>query len=102
MRKATKSITQDDLAAVSYAGMSLAEIQEGVSAEAIGYAAGLLVEAIRSYESDAFSARKEKLTLTEAQMIAANLIARASARLDDKTLEEQVQRVRKSMREVKP
>ncbi len=102
MRKALKPVIQDDLAAVSYTGVSLAEIQEGVSAEAVGYAAGLLVEAIRSYESGEFSAPRERLTLTEAQMIAANLIAKASARLDDKTLQEQIQRVRKSMREVKP
>ena len=44
MRKAMKPVIQDDLAAVSYTGMSLAEIQEGVSAEAVGYAAGLLVD----------------------------------------------------------
>lgn len=92
----------DDLAAVSYAGMSLEEIQEGVSAEAVSYAAGLLVEAIRSYETTAFSARQQQITLTEAQMIAANLIAKASAHLDDKTIEEQVRRVRQSIREVKP
>ena len=82
--------------------MSLEEIEEGVSAEAVSYAAGLLVEAVRSYESPALSARQQKLTLTEAQMIAANLIAKASARLDDKTLQEQIDRVRKSIREVKP
>jgi len=33
-------------------------------------------------------------------MIAANLIANASAHLDDKTMEEQVARVRKAIREV--
>ena len=41
-----------NLAAVPY-GSSLEEIQEGVSAEAVSYAAGLLVEAVRSYESTA-------------------------------------------------
>jgi hypothetical protein len=85
-----------------YGSMSLEEIQEGVSAEAVSYAAGLLVEAVRSYESAGFSARKEKITLTEAQMIAANLIAKASASLDDETIQKQVRRVRKSMQEVKP
>jgi len=90
-----------NLAAMPY-GSSLEEIQEGVSAEAVSYAAGLLVEAVRSYESSAVSARKLKLTLTEAQMITANLIAKASARLDDKTMTEQIDRVRKSIREVKP
>jgi hypothetical protein len=89
------------MAAIPY-GSSLEEIQEGVSAEAVSYAAGLLVEAVRSYDSAEVSARLEKLSLTEAQMIAANLIAKASARLDDKTMVEQIERVRKSMREVKP
>ncbi len=84
-----------------YDSMSLEEIQEGVSAEAVSYAAGLLVEAIRNYQSSAISARNEKLTLTEAQMIAANLIARASAQLDDKAMKEQLARVRKAIREVK-
>ena len=84
-----------------YDSMSLEEIQEGVSAEAVSYAAGLLVEAIRNYQSSAISARNEKLTLTEAQMIAANLIARASAQLDDKVMKEQLARVRKAIREVK-
>jgi hypothetical protein len=41
-----------------------------------------------------------KLSLTEAQMIAANLIARTSAELDAQTMEEQVARVRKAIREV--
>lgn len=92
---------ENNLAAIPY-GSSLEEIQEGVSAEAVSYAAGLLVEAVRSYNSSEISARQEKLSLTEAQMIAANLIAKASARLDDKTMVEQIERVRKSMREVKP
>jgi hypothetical protein len=96
-----KQDRQDNLAALPY-GNSLEEIQEGVSAEAVSYAAGLLVEAIRSYESSSFSARQLKLSLTEAQMIAANLIAKASARLDDQTIKEQFERVRKSIREVKP
>ncbi|HZS96363.1 MAG TPA: hypothetical protein VFA40_06275 [Terriglobales bacterium] len=91
----------EKLAAIPY-GSSLEEIQEGVSAEAVSYAAGLLVEAVRSYESAEVSARKLKLSLTEAQMITANLIAKASARLDDKTMTEQIERVRKSIREVKP
>jgi hypothetical protein len=91
----------EKLAAIPY-GSSLEEIQEGVSAEAVSYAAGLLVEAVRSYESADVSARKLKLSLTEAQMITANLIAKASARLDDKTMTEQIERVRKSIREVKP
>jgi hypothetical protein len=91
----------DHLAAIPY-GSSLEEIEEGVSAEAVSYAAGLLVEAVRSYESSAISARKQKLSLTEAQMIAANLIARASARIDDQTMSEQIERVRKSIREAKP
>jgi hypothetical protein len=91
----------EHLAAIPY-GSSLEEIQEGVSAEAVSYAAGLLVEAVRTYESPAVSARKQNLSLTEAQMIAANLIAKASARLDDKTIIEQIERVRKSIREVKP
>jgi hypothetical protein len=90
-----------NLAAIPY-GSSLEEIQEGVSAEAVSYAAGLLVEAVRSYESAEVSARKLKLTLTEAQMITANIIAKASARLDDKIMTEQIERVRKSIREVKP
>ncbi len=88
--------------ALPYSSMSLEQIQEGVSAEAVSYAAGLLVEAIRNYESNSISARQLKLTLTEAQMIAANLIANASSHLDDKTLEEQVARVRQAIREVKP
>jgi hypothetical protein len=91
----------DDLAAIPY-GNSLEEIQGGVSAEAVSYAMGLLVEAVRSYESSTISARQLKLSLTEAQMIAANLIAKASARLDDQTMNEQIERVRKSIREVKP
>jgi hypothetical protein len=91
----------EHLAAIPY-GSSLEEIQEGVSAEAVSYAAGLLVEAVRTYESAAVSARKQSLSLTEAQMIAANLIAKASARLDDKTIIEQIERVRKSIRDVKP
>jgi hypothetical protein len=90
-----------NLAAVPY-GSSLEEIQEGVSAEAVSYAAGLLVEAVRSYESTAVSARTLKLSLTEAQMITANIIAKASARLDDKIMTEQIERVRRSIREVKP
>ena len=88
--------------ALPYSSMSLEQIQEGVSAEAVSYAAGLLVEAIRNYESNSFSARQLKLTLTEAQMIAANLIANASSHLDDKILEEQVARVRKAIKEVRP
>jgi hypothetical protein len=92
---------QVDVTGAHYGSMSLEEIQEGVSAEAVSYAAGLLVEAIRNYESDAISARQEKLTLIEAQMIAANLIARASAQLDDKVMEQQLARVRKAIREVK-
>jgi hypothetical protein len=80
----------------------LEEIEEGVSAEAVSYAAGLLVEAVRSYDSGTINARKLKLSLTEAQMIAANLIAKASARLDDQTMNEQIERIRKSIREVKP
>ena len=91
----------DNLAAIPY-GSSLEEIEEGVSAEAVSYAAGLLVEAVRSYDSGTINARKLKLSLTEAQMIAANLIAKASARLDDQTMNEQIERVRKSIREVKP
>jgi hypothetical protein len=92
----------DDLAPVAYGSMSLEQIQEGVSAEAVSYAAGLLVEAIRNYDSKAFSSAHQKLTLTESQMIAANLIAKTSAHLDDETLAEQVARVRKAIREVKP
>jgi hypothetical protein len=91
----------DEVPAQRYGSMSLEEIQEGVSAEAVGYAAGLLVEALRHYESSQLSARQQKLTLTEAQMIAANLIAKVSAHLDDKTMEEQIARVRRAIREVK-
>ena len=97
-----KQNRHDDMPVVPYGSMSLEEIQEGVSAEAVSYAAGLLVEAIRHYESSTFSARQHKLTLTEAQMIAANLIAKASAHLDDETMEEQLARVRQAIREVKP
>jgi hypothetical protein len=93
---------RNNVSALPYGSMSLEQIQEGVSAEAVSYAAGLLVEAIRNYESKALSARTLKLTLTEAQMIAANLIANLSAHVDDKTLEEQVARVRKAIQEVKP
>jgi hypothetical protein len=89
-------------AAPLYGSMSLEKIQEGVSAEAVSYAAGLLVEAVRNYESAAFSSRQEKVTLTEAQMIAANLIADTSARLDDKVMEQQLAKVRKAIKEVKP
>jgi len=92
---------QNDFPFIPYGSMSLEKIQEGVSAEAVSYAAGLLVEAIRNFESDNVSARKLKLSLTEAQMIAANLIAEASAKLNEKTLDEQVARVRKAIREVK-
>ncbi len=92
----------DHLPPIAYGSMSLDQIQEGVSAEAVSYAAGLLVEAIRNYDSTAFNSAHQKLTLTEAQMIAANLIAKASAHLDDATLAEQVARVRKAIREVKP
>jgi hypothetical protein len=87
--------------AVPYRGTSLEEIQEGVSAEAVSYAAGLLVEAIRHFESAGFNARQRSLTLTEAQMIAANLIAKASAQLDETTLEEQLARVRHAIKEAK-
>jgi hypothetical protein len=97
-----KQNRDDDMPSVPYGSMSLEEIQEGVSAEAVSYAAGLLVEAIRHYESSTFSARQQKLTLTEAQMIAANLIAKASAHLDDETMEEQLARVRQAIREVRP
>ena len=97
-----KQNRKDDVAAVPYGSMSLEKIQEGVSAEAVSYAAGLLVEAVRSYESSRVSARQLKLTLTEAQIIAANLIAKASAQLDDATMEQQVARVRRAIREVKP
>ena len=93
---------QEELPIVGYGSMSLETIQEGVSAEAVSYAAGLLVEAIRNFESESMSARKLRLSLTEAQMIAANLIARTSAALDESTMEEQVARVRKAIREVKP
>jgi hypothetical protein len=96
-----KQDPKQDMAAVPYGSMSLEEIQEGVSAEAVSYAAGLLVEAIRNYESSKLSARQQKLTLTEAQMIAANLIAQASAQLDDTTMEQQLARVRRAIREVK-
>ncbi len=91
----------DNLAAIPY-GSSLEEIEEGVSSEAVSYAAGLLVEAVRNYDSGTVSSRTLKITLTEAQMIAANLIAKASARLDDQAMNEQIERVRKSIREVKP
>lgn len=90
-----------EIAAAQYGSMSLEEIQEGVSAEAVSYAAGLLVEAIRNYESAKISARRQKLTLTEAQMMAANLIAKISAQLDDEMIEYQLGRVRKAIREVK-
>jgi hypothetical protein len=92
---------RDNFSAVPYGSMSLEQIQEGVSAEAVSYAAGLLVEAVRNYESKVFSAPKHKLTLTEAQMIAANLIANTSAHLDDKAMQEQLARVRKAIKEVK-
>ena len=92
---------QNDFPFIPYGSMSLDKIQEGVSAEAVSYAAGLLVEAIRNFESGAVSARKLKLSLTEAQMIAANLIAQTSAELDAETMDEQVARVRKAIREVK-
>ncbi|HYK49811.1 MAG TPA: hypothetical protein VEU94_08795 [Terriglobales bacterium] len=91
----------DNLAAIPY-GSSLEEIEEGVSSEAVSYAAGLLVEAVRNYDSGTVSSRTLKITLTEAQMIAANLIAKASARLDDQAMNEQIERVRKSIREIKP
>ena len=97
-----KHNVQRDAKLTNYGSLSLEEIQEGVSAEAVSYAAGLLVEAIRNYESSALSARKEKLTLTEAQMIAANLIAKTSAQLDDTIMQQQLARVRKAIREVKP
>ena len=57
---------------------------------------------MRNYDSGTVSSRTLKITLTEAQMIAANLIAKASARLDDQAMNEQIERVRKSIREVKP
>lgn len=91
---------QNDFPFIPYGSMSLEKIQEGVSAEAVSYAAGLLVEAIRNFESGSVSARKLQLSLTEAQMIAANLIARTSAELDAKTMDEQIARVRKAIREV--
>lgn len=87
--------------AMPYSGTSLEEIQEGVSAEAVSYAAGLLVEAIRNFQSARFHARQRKVTLTEAQMMAANLIAKASAQLDEITLEEQLARVRHAFKETK-
>jgi hypothetical protein len=92
---------QNDFPFTPYGSMSLEQIQEGVSAEAVSYAAGLLVEAIRNFESETVSASKSKLSLTEAQMIAANLIASTSAALDEKTMEDQVARVRKAIRETK-
>ncbi len=90
---------QDKISPVPYGSMSLEQIQEGVSAEAVSYAAGLLVEAVRNYESKALSTRKLKLSLTEAQMIAANLIANASAHLNDQTMDDQIARVRKAIKE---
>lgn len=87
--------------AMPYRGTSLEEIQEGVSAEAVSYAAGLLVEAIRNFQSARFHARQRKITLTEAQMMAANLIAKSSAQLDEVTLEEQLARVRHAFKETK-
>lgn len=93
---------RDLAAAAPYGGMSLEEIQEGVSAEAVSYAAGLLVEAIRNYESKALNLRRERVSLTEAQMMAANLIARVSAHLDDDTIQEQLKRVRHAIKEAKP
>ncbi|HMK23922.1 MAG TPA: hypothetical protein VK466_16430 [Terriglobales bacterium] len=87
--------------AARYRGTSLEEIQEGVSAEAVSYAAGLLVEAIRNFDTSHFNARQKKLTLTEAQMMAANLIAKLSAQLDNVTLEEQLARVRHAIKEAK-
>lgn len=92
---------QNDFPFIPYGSMSLEKIQEGVSAEAVSYAAGLLVEAIRNFESATVSARKLKLSLTEAQMIAANLIADTSSKLDEKTMKEQVARVRKAIQELK-
>ena len=80
----------DNMAAIPY-GSSLEEIQEGVSAEAVSYAAGLLVEAVRSYSSAEVSAHLEKLSLTEAQMIAANLIAKASARTAERKAQKRAQ-----------
>jgi|GEM_PF-2955642 hypothetical protein len=96
-----KQDRQRNPVAVQYRGTSLEEIQEGVSAEAVSYAAGLLVEAIRNFDSARFNARQRKVTLTEAQMMAANLIARASAQLDEITLEEQLARVRHAIKEAK-
>lgn len=93
---------RDLAAAAPYGGMSLEEIQEGVSAEAVSYAAGLLVEAIRNYESKALNLRRERVSLTEAQMMAANLIARVSGHLDDDTIQEQLKRVRHAIKEAKP
>jgi hypothetical protein len=96
-----KNDRQRNPVAVHYRGTSLEEIQEGVSAEAVSYAAGLLVEAIRNFDSARFNARQRRLTLTEAQMIAANLITKASAQLDEMTLEEQLARVRHAIEEAK-
>ena len=96
-----KQDRQRNPVAIPYRGTSLEEIQEGVSAEAVSYAAGLLVEAIRNFESARFNARQRALSLTEAQMIAANLIAKASAQLDEATLEEQLARVRHAIKEAK-
>lgn len=92
---------RDQFSPVPYGSMTLEKIQEGVSAEAVSYAAGLLVEAVRNYESKTLSARKLKLSLTEAQMIAANLIANASAHLNDEAMNDQVARVRKAIQEAK-
>ena len=87
--------------ATPYNSMSLEQIQEGVSAEAVSYAAGLLVEAVRNYNSKSITSQTLKLSLTEAQMIAANLIAGTSANLDDATMTEQVARVRKAIKEAR-
>jgi hypothetical protein len=89
----------DKFSSISYGSLSLEQIQEGVSAEAVSYAAGLLVEAVRNYESKAVSARRLKLSLAEAQMIAANLLTSVSAHLDDQTMQEQIARVRKAIQE---
>jgi len=93
--------TRNYSSAMPYSSMSLEEIQEGVSAEAVSYAAGLLVEAVRNYNSKKINSQTLKLSLIEAQMIAANLIANASANLDDATITEQVARVRKAIKEAK-